>query len=477
MWQPVLMICGYFINVLGITMLIPAAVDIYYSHAKWSIFINSSIVSLFIGLSLFLANRGKIKEISIQQAYLLTVLSWTSVAVLGALPFVFYGTSITDALFEGFAGVSTTGVSIYTDVEKLPSALLLWRSLLNGLGGVGIVIFATALLPFLGVGGMQIFQRENSDVNEKIMPKMSYMAKRIILTYLLLMAICSVCLKFAGMNWFDALCHALSTISTGGASTKNASIAAFGSAEIEWIITLFMFLSALPLAFYYSFLTTRDVHSLRSVQVPAFIKILAVYSLVLWLWLIIYDFYTPFEALRHAIFNVVSLTSSTGFYADNYFLWGSFPVTLVLIFSLTGGCSGSTTGSIKIFRWQVIFAQLKRSFIITTEPNRMIPLKIGGTSISSSVAHSVFIFFATYMLSLATLTILVSLSGVDFVTSFSAVTACMTNVGMGFSIQLGPDGTYAFFSDGAKLILSFAMILGRLEVMTVLVLFTKSFWR
>ena len=477
MWQPVLMICGYFINVLGITMLFPAAVDIYYSHAKWSIFINSSIVSLFIGLSLFLSNRGKIKEISIQQAYLLTVLSWTSVAVLGALPFIFYGSSLTDALFEGFAGVSTTGVSIYSDIESLPPALLLWRALLNGLGGVGIVIFATALLPFLGVGGMQIFQRENSDVNEKIMPKISYMAKRIILTYLLLMAICMVCLRCAGMTWFDALCHALSTVSTGGSSTKNASIAAFSSVRIEWIIILFMYLSALPLAFYYSLLAARNFHSLRFAQVSAFTKILLFYILILWLWLIIHDFYTPLDALRYAAFNVVSVTSSTGFYDTNYLMWGGFPVTLILIFSLTGGCSGSTTGSIKIFRWQVVFSQLKRSLITTTEPNRMVPLKVGGTNVNSNVAHSVFVFLATYMICVAVLTACVSLTGVDFTTAFGSVVACMTNAGSGLNEELGPNGTYAFLTGGAKLVLSFAMILGRLEVMTVLVLFSKSFWR
>ena len=277
MWQPILMICGYFISVLGIAMLFPALLDMYYSGMNWSIFLSSSIVTMFIGLSLFLANKGKIKDISIQQAYLLTVLSWVSVVLLASLPFVFYGTSWPDALFEAASGVSTTGASIYSDVESLPRSILLWRALLSGMGGVGIVIFAIAMLPFLGIGGMQIFQRENSDVNEKFMPKISYIARRIIGVYLLLMIICAISLKSAGMNWFDAVCHTLTTISTGGFSTKNNSIGFFNNSTIEWLVTLFMFLGALPLTLYHSLLVTKDVHSLRSSQVVDFVKILAIY--------------------------------------------------------------------------------------------------------------------------------------------------------------------------------------------------------
>ena len=237
MWQPVLMISGYFISVLGLAMLVPAGVDIYYTQTNWSYFVTASIISLFIGLSLFLANNNKIKNITQQQGYLLTCISWFSVALLAALPFVLYGTSPADAVFEAASGISTTGASIYKDVEALPRSILLWRAILNSLGGVGIVIFAIALLPFLGIGGMQIFQRENSDVNEKFMPKISYIAKRIILVYIILNLLCLSSFKLAGMGWFDAVCHALATIATGGMSTKNASVGAFNSASIEWTIT------------------------------------------------------------------------------------------------------------------------------------------------------------------------------------------------------------------------------------------------
>ena len=284
MWQPVLMISGYFISVLGLSMLLPAALDIYYTGSNWSLFVTSAIVSLFIGLSLFLANNNKLRNITLQQGYLLTVTSWFSVALLAALPFLLYGTNLADAVFEAASGISTTGATIYPNVEKLPHSILLWRALLNGLGGVGIVIFAIALMPFLGIGGMQIFQRENSDVNEKFLPKISYIAKRIIIVYITLIALCLLALKFAGMGWFDALCQSVSTIATGGFSTKNASIGAFNSPTIEWVLTIFMFLGAIPLTLYHSLLATKNFHSLRTSQVAVFAKVLGLYIAGVALW-------------------------------------------------------------------------------------------------------------------------------------------------------------------------------------------------
>ena len=477
MWQPVLMISGYFISVLGLAMLVPAGIDIYYTQTNWSYFITASIISLFIGLSLFLANNNKIRNISQQQGYLLTCISWFSVALLAALPFILYGTSPADAVFEAASGISTTGASIYKDVEALPRSILLWRAILNSLGGVGIVIFAIALLPFLGIGGMQIFQRENSDVNEKFMPKISYIAKRIILVYIILNLLCLASLKLAGMGWFDAVCHALATVATGGMSTKNASVGAFNSASIEWTITLFMFLGAIPLTFYHSVWATKSLHSLRSSQVGAFIKVLSFYIVCVTLWLWSADIYDFSTALRQAAFNITSIVTSTGFVSCDYLKWSIFAGTLFIAFALTGGCTGSTAGSIKIFRWQVVFAYLKKALITTTEPNRLVPLKIGQSNISNEVSSSIFTFLTIYSLSIAMLTLLVSICGFDFVTSFSAVIACMTNSGPGIGNIVGPSGNYSSLTDTAKYILAFAMIFGRLEVMTVVVIFTKNFWK
>lgn len=477
MWQPVLMICGYFISVLGIAMLFPAALDIFDTGLNWSIFISSSIVAMFIGLSLFLANRGKIKDISIQQAYLITVTSWFSVTILAALPFVFYGATWSDAIFEASSGISTTGASIYTDIEALPRSILLWRALLNGMGGVGIVIFAIAMLPFLGIGGMQIFQRENSDVNEKFMPKISYIAKRIIGVYVVLILACILSLKAAGMEWFDAVCHALATVSTGGLSTKNNSIAYFNSAAIEWVITLFMFFGALPLTWYHSLFFTKNVHSLRSSQVLAFIKVLIIYITLMTLWLIWNNVYSPMDALRYAAFNVTSIVTSTGFSSANWLSWGAFAATAFVIFALTGGCSGSTSGGIKIFRWQVAIAQLKKTFITITEPNRLLPLKVGNSIITYEVANSVFVFFIAYTFSVALITSLIAITGVDFITSLGATISCITNSGPGISQNIGPEGNFANLSSYVKNLLAFTMLLGRLEILTILVLVSKNFWR
>lgn len=477
MWQPVLMISGYFISVLGLTMLFPAALDIYQSHQNWSYFITSAIISIFIGLSLFLGNNIKIKNISLQQAYLLTAISWFSVTLLAAIPFTLNGSSLADAVFEAASGISTTGATIYANVEILPKSILLWRALLNALGGVGIVIFAIALLPFLGIGGMQIFQRENSDVNEKFMPKISYIAKRIIFVYLLLIISCTISLKFAGMNWFDAFCHACSTVATGGLSTKNTSIGFYNSASIDWIITSFMILGAIPLTFYHSLLATHNLHSLRSSQVGAFLKVLAFYIFFMACWLTyngVYDFST---SVRYAAFNVTSIVTSTGYSSTNYVTWGAFASTAFIVFALTGGCTGSTSGSIKIFRWQVVLGYLKKTFITTTEPNRMLSVKIGHSIVSNQVINSIFVFLAAYSVSIIILTLLIAITGLDFETSFSSVIACITNSGPGIGKIVGPAGNYSSLPDFAKWVLSFSMLLGRLEVMTILVIFTKSFWR
>ena len=291
------------------------------------------------------------------------------------------------------------------------------------------------------------------------------------------MVVCVISLKAAGMHWFDAVCHTLTTISTGGFSTKNASIGYFNSSTIEWLVTLFMFLGALPLTLYHSLLATKDVHSLRSSQVSAFIKILAFYITIMTTWLVYNGVYAPFDALRYATFNIISVVTSTGYNSTNWLTWGPFSATAFVIFALTGGCTGSTSGGVKIFRWQIVLAQLKRTFVTTTEPNRLLPLKVDGISISHNVASSIFVFFIAYAFSVAVIASLVALSGVDFATAFSATIACITNSGPGNTQLIGPAGSYENLSEYVKVLLSFAMILGRLEVLTVLVLFTKSYWR
>lgn len=478
MWQPVFMISGYFISILGISMLIPAAYDIYLSNGDWSSFLTSSIICLFIGLSLFLANNTKIQRISIRQAYLLTVVSWTAFIVLGTIPFSLYGVTenFADALFESASAVTTTGSTIFADVEKLPKAVLLWRALLSALGGVGIVIFAAALMPFLGIGGMAIFQRENSDVNEKMLPKISYIAKIIISVYLILLGAAIVCLHFAGMSWFEAVCQAMTTISTCGLSTRN-SYGSFNSLGIDMVTIVFMLLGAIPLTYYHSIFLTRNFHSLRAEQVVVFLKVLFFYILFTTLWLNFTGVYGFWESLHQAAFNVISVTTTTGYATTDYLQWGALAGSLFVVFSLTGGCTGSTTGSIKILRWQVIFSYLKRNLILSVDPNRVVPVKIGQANTDKTVVNSVIFFIVAYLFCLVCLTLAVALSGYDFFTALGVVLSNMTNTGPGVMADIGPSGNYSWLNSHAKYLLSFSILLGRLDVITILVLFSKGFWQ
>lgn len=480
MWQPIFMISGYFMSILGVSMLVPAVVDIYYTRQDWSPFITSAIISLFIGVSLYLGNRTKIEKISIRQGYLITAISWFALSMLSALPFMLTETTQNwaDAIFEATSGTTTTGATILTDIEKSSKAILLWRSLLNGLGGVGIVIFAVALLPFLGIGGMQIFQRESSDLNEKLMPKISYIAKRIIIIYIILLMLTFGGLILAGMGKFDALNHALAAVSTGGFSTKNASVGYFDNVWAELVLMFGMIAGSLPLTWYLVILKNGKNNSFRSAQVPFFLKILLIYILLTTLWLVYnHNHYTFWQALRLASFNVVSITTDTGFASTDYMKWGLFAQTIFLIFAVTGGCSGSTSGGVKSFRWQVIFAFFKKSIINMTEPSRIIPVKIRNMNVDTNVINSVFIFILAFGFSILALTVLVAMTGVDFTTAFSAIIGCITSAGPGVGEIVGPSGTFAPLSDFAKYVCAFAMLLGRLEVMTILVVFTRNFWR
>ncbi len=479
MWQPVLMINGYLISVLGLAMLVPAFSDMYWTSASWSHFLSSSIICLFIGLSLYLANRMAIKKITLQQGYLITVCGWMSLTVLGTLPFVLSDAipDFADAFFETMSGLSTTGATILPNVEAMPKAILLWRSVLSCLGGIGIVMFAVALLPYLGIGGMQIFQRENSDIDDKFMPKFNYIAKRIMFVYISLMLGCIFSLHWAGMPWFDAVNHGLSIVATCGLSIKNSSLGFYDSLTIEMLAALFLILSSLPMTFYIMIIQNQDMHSFRTQQVVTFLKVLAVYILATSCWLVFKGVYGFGDALRYASFNIISVVTSAGFCSTDYMAWGAFAGTLFMIFALTGGCTGSTSGSIKIFRWQAIFAFIRQSLTLATDPNRVLPVKIGSLTAGNAVMSSVFVFFAGYMLSIAAVSVLVALTGEPFEIAFSAAIASITNSGPGVGKIIGPSGNYSSLSDVAKYILAFAMLLGRLEVVTILVVFTKNFWR
>ncbi len=480
MWQSVLMFNGYFISILGTAMLMVGAYDMYDTNLSWSYFVNAGLVALFIGLSLLLSNRTDNRALSMKQGYLLTATSWISVCFVSTLPFVFFDANLSfaDVFFEAVSGITGTGATVFADVENLPRSILLWRSILNLTGGIGVVIFASALLPFLGIGGMQIFQRENSDVNDKFMPKFQYIAQRIILVYVVLVVACVVSLYFAGMNWFDAVNHGFSAAATGGFSTKNNSIAFYDSTKIEAIIIVFMLLSSLPMTYYVMLAQNKSNHSIRSVQVGAFLKTVLVAVLIMSVWLRLKGVYPDFtQALRFAAFNVVSVITTCGLSSADYLSWGSFAVVFFAFAMLVGGCSGSTTGSIKIFRWQVLVAFLRQAMLLAIEPKRMLVLKVKQFVIDSQIVVSVMIFVTLFFATAGCLVLVLTVSGIDAATALAAVLGCITNVGPSFVDSIGPVGNYGLFSPFVKYVLVAAMILGRLEILTILVIFTRNFWR
>lgn len=479
MWQPVLMIDGFILSVLGLSMLFPAALDIYDTKTDWSPFVTTALITLFIGVSLFLSNRIKINRITLRQGYLVTSACWVSVALFAALPFMLFDTvpNWSSALFESVSGITGTGATVIADVESLPRSVLLWRSMLNGLGGIGIVIFAVALLPFLGIGGMRIFQQENADAGDKFMPRFIDIAKWIIFVYLSLVLACTLLLHCCGMGRFDAVNFALSAVATAGFSTKNTSVAYFNSANIELVLAVFMLLGALPMTFYIRLLKNREIDSYRFGQVKYFLKTVFWLSIFTALWLSWKNDTNFFYALRLCTFNIISVITTTGFGSAEFLDWGIWSAVFFTLLSLHGGCIGSTTGSIKVMRWQVLSSYFHKVMVSAIEPNRVIPVRVGDVPVNEKVISSVLVYILLFIISMAVCAVILNFMGYDFITSISAAVASVTNTGPGIIKEIGPMGNYAMFSPAAKYLLCFAMLLGRLEIITILVVLTRAFWK
>ena len=453
MWQPILMINGFIVFVLGITMFVPAFTLFYYTGTADYIFIQSAITAMFFGGLLFLANYGKFEKISVLQGYLITVVCWFLLPFVCSLPLYNNGsiTNYVDALFEATSGITATGATILSDVESEPKSILIWRAMLNGLGGIGIVIFAVALMPFLGIGGMNLFNKENSDTEEKFLPKVRDIAKDIIITYIFFNICCAVLLNLAGMDKFDAIANAMSTLGTGGLTTKNNSIAFFDSPKIEFIIGVFMIIGALPITYFILIFKRRSLASICSnAQVNTFIKLLVTYIVLLSIFYAFdrkIDFLTAF---RYVSFNTISAITTTGLTSSDFISWGSWAVIVFLIFYLHGGCTGSTTGSIKIFRWQVIAAFFKKNAVKSLSPNQVTVMKTGDKVIDDNIVSSVFILVFGFIFAIILLTLILCLNGVDFVTAIGAVSACVTNTGIGLTEQTGPSGNFSSFVSGRR---------------------------
>ena len=464
---------------LGLFMLVPSLVDWSYDHVDSFVFLSSAAVTLFASISLILANRGVGEELHIKQAFLLTTVVWVVLPAFAALPFAFseLELSFTDSYFEAMSGLTTTGSTIITNLDNSPPGILIWRALLQWLGGVGIIVMAVAVLPMLRIGGMQLFQMESSDTSEKILPRAAQVSGAVASLYLALSAICFVALVLAGLQPFDAAAHAMTTIATGGFSTSDQSVGHFNSATVDFIITIFMIVGSLPFVLYLQALRGRPLALWRDQQVQAFLGLVALLISIMVLWLIWDQDYSIGQALRYASFNIVSILTGTGYTTTDFGLWGGFAISLFFLIMFIGGCAGSTSCGIKIFRFQVLAETIRTQTNKLSRPNAVFKPKYNNRTLSEGVIASVMSFLFLFLLSFVVLSLALSFTGLDFITSLSGAGTALSNVGPGLGQTIGPSGTFQPLPDTAKWILSFGMLLGRLELFTVLVLFTPAFWR
>jgi trk system potassium uptake protein TrkH len=480
--RPVVYIVGGMLIALGIAMLLPAAADAVAGHPDWKAFLVSSAITLGAGAMLFYATRCRLAGgLTLRQAFVLTPFAWMTVALFAALPlyisdYAQLRDKFTNAFFEAMSGLTTTGATVIVGLDQAPPGILLWRALLQWMGGIGIIATAIAILPVLGVGGMQLFRTESSDRSEKVMPRVREIATAIVLSYITLTAICGVAYWVTVMTPFEALTHALTTVATGGFSTSDKSLGNWNSAAVDWIAIIFMISGALPFVLYVRLLQ-RQKDTLRNSQVRTFVTFLLVVTVAIATWLAISGRYSFADSLRHAAFHVVSIVTTAGFATTDYTLWGNFAVGVFFGLTFVGGCTGSTSGGMKIFRFEVVLVLLRSQFRHLLYPRGVFPRVYAGRLLTDEVIGSVVVFFALYFLCYSVLTIALMALDLDFLTSASAAATAISNVGPGLGPIIGPAGNFSTLPDAAKWLLAFGMLLGRLELFTVLILFFPQFWR
>ena len=462
--------------ILGVSMFIPIIVQFFYSEIDSSFF-GSSIVTIIFGTLFFLSNLDHDKKLNLQQAFLLTALSWISIAVFGSLPFVFSSIelSITDSFFESMSGITTTGSTIISDLENAPKGLLLWRAILQWLGGIGIIVMAITLMPIMNVGGMQLFKISSNDSSEKILPKSKEIALRLIYIYSGLTGLCAITYWIFGMGKFDSLTHSMTTIATGGFSNYNESIGYFNSLPIEISSMFFIILGSIPFIAYIKFISGNKKIFLNDIQIKTFLKIIIFTVIILSIYLLFSN--QENFSLRSIFFNTISILSGTGYVNAEFDRWGSFPITLFLALMFIGGCAGSTACGVKIFRIQILYLFILNQLKKIIYPKGVFVIKYGQSAVDEKFIASIISFIYFYIVIFFILTALLSLTGLDFITAISGAATSISNVGPGLGPIIGPNGDFSSLPDLSKWILTVGMILGRLELFAILVLFLPSFWK
>ncbi|GHF15702.1 Trk system potassium uptake protein [Kordiimonas sediminis] len=478
-YRPIALALGALIFMLGASMAIPTLIDLVAGHDDWQTFSVAMGITIIVGGMLFLANRGMENNLTLREAFMLTVLSWLILPAFAAIPLVFseLELSVADAYFEAMSGLTTTGATVITGLDTAPPGILMWRAILQWLGGIGIIVMAVAILPMLQIGGMQLFRMESSDTSDKILPRAAQISWAISGLYVGLSAICVILLILAGMTPFDAVAHAMTSVATGGFSTSDGSLGNFDSAAIDFIVFSFCVIGSMPFVVLIQMARGRPLAFWRDEQAKTFLLVVTALVTAVSLWLMVWKDFTLGEAVRYGGFNIISVMTGAGFATTDYSAWGSFSVTLFFLVMFIGGCAGSASCGIKIFRFQVLFRSMGAWMNRIWQPNGIFIARYNGQPIDDDVKSSVMSFLVLFMATFVVLSIAVATTGLDWVTAFSGVGATLANVGPGLGDIIGPAGTYGPLPDSAKWILSLAMLLGRLELFTVFVLLSRTYWK
>ncbi len=477
--RPVGYVIGLLVAALGLTMLVPLIADLGAGNTHAGAFLEAMIFTVLTGGLIALASANSVTgRMNTQQLFVLTTGVWVVLPLFGALPFMRGVTEagFTDAYFEAMSGLTTTGSTVFKGLDDLPVGLLLWRSMLQWFGGIGIIVVAMAFLPELRVGGMQIFRSEGFDTDGKVLPRAGEIASRISIVYLALTIFCALAYLAFGMSLFDAINHAMTTIATGGFSTHDQSFVVF-QGPVELVATVFMILASLPFVRYVQLLAGSTVPLLNDAQVRVFGATLLVIVVVMVLFRLGGGEVGVLAALREVAFNITSIMTGTGYASTDYQLWGGFPVAVFFFIGLIGGCAGSTCCSVKIFRYQLLVSAVVNQIRRIHSPHGVYQLKYAGRTLGEDVISSVMVFLTLFIVTLGVVAVLLSATGLDFITSVSGAATAIANVGPGLGDTIGPDGNFGALNDAAKWILLSAMLVGRLELLVVFVLFTARFWR
>jgi len=477
----IIKILGVLCLIFSITMLPPVIVSLIFGDGEHGSFLIAFAAIGVTGLVLWLTNARVQRDLRYRDGFMVVVLFWVVLGLFGSIPLYLVeqaGLSVADAVFESISGLTTTGATVITTIDSLPASVLYYRQQLQWLGGMGIIVLAVAIMPMLGVGGMQLYRAETPGPmkDTKLTPRITETAKALWYIYLGLTVICAASYRLAGMSTFDAIGHSFSTVAIGGFSTHNASLGYFSDPAVHGVAIVFMLLAGMSFSLHFMAWRERSLRGyIEDSEVAVYLVLIAAACAVVVPSLGVYGaFGSTSEQIRQGVFQVVSIVTTTGFTTSGYAWWPSFLPVLLLALSFVGGCAGSTAGGMKVVRVLLLYKQGRREFLRLVHPNAMMSIKMNSKPVPDAVIHAVWAFFSLYVLCFVGLSVLMTATGLDWTTAFGAVAACLNNLGPGIG---GVSGTYADMTTAGKWLLCFVMLLGRLELMTLLVLFTAAFWR